>query len=772
MTIPTITEYTGVVPDRRTQSAEEFTSAAVTWTDYQASVLAPDINATTIALNVATVGIDDSVGLAEEASFVAQAAANYQGAWFSGASVNKGETWNYNGIMWAANIDGAGIPQEGADWVSINSAGSIITDQGASAQDIFNSLELEIYQTPTDNLVNISCLSTGINTVYEIRRVSDDSLAVIYSDKDGSSQIIQNGTDNKSDSNALVSFYVADGEYYITSESSTKLFNAGLPSEITQGANNGGCYIILDDAGTVAKDSIIPALDGLGFKFGLAPYLFGIKASYDVITMGEMLELKKEYGSEILSHGSYHVAYDSDMPLAVGENYINAAAKQFNQYGFEVNGFVAPNSQLDSKFKPSVINNHDYAFVRSFGVNSATFVCNRATDDMYDLARVSLEAITLAQAKVYVDYAAENSLYLCFYTHAAVSYLEDLVEYMQLSGLPNINPSEWVASIKGLKKGWYPTSSGNMIENSAFDRINTTSDTIADGDENPSGWTFDLSEISGSTAKILRGTPTRLDISGIASAGAEQMLFSQQVEVGAIRDFTPMCFSARVTGAGDNSAIRISMRLKTAGNAVIKEFTKIEDVAVGEQLVYIAEGFIADATASYIEVELVVVSKAAGQSRCLISDIQLEKSGKPTAFIPSGYSETYFNQLRITQGATIQPNTDTLVVFDDNATGENKIFDLATGKAEPLNRKNYRLNVNLGLQLMDAGDVMELFLIVNGSPSRRAQFVCSSGDNIKNTSWDISANGTEYAVGIRHNSISPRAITTFSNALLTVSGES
>lgn len=121
MAIPTITEYTGVVPDRRTQSAEEFTSAAVTWTDYQADTLVPEANLSVAGINSSLDDIQESVNNAEESSFVAQAAANYQGAWFVGASVVKGESWSYNGLMWAANVTGAGEPQDNSEWFLLNS---------------------------------------------------------------------------------------------------------------------------------------------------------------------------------------------------------------------------------------------------------------------------------------------------------------------------------------------------------------------------------------------------------------------------------------------------------------------------------------------------------------------------------------------------------------------------------------------------------------------------------------------------------------------------
>lgn len=216
MTIPTITEYLGVVPDRRSQSAEAFTQAAISWTDYQADTFIPSINTTAEAMNLAVVAVDDSTALAQDAAATASSSANYQGDWFIGAAALKGQSWSHNGFLWRAKQNSVVEPTEGAFWLLINSAKIISTKTSESAQDFIDSFALKVFQSPTDGLTKISTRTLLGGEVYEVRKVSDDSLATIYSDKEGLNPIAQNGTSNVSGSDGVVEFYVDDGDYTVT----------------------------------------------------------------------------------------------------------------------------------------------------------------------------------------------------------------------------------------------------------------------------------------------------------------------------------------------------------------------------------------------------------------------------------------------------------------------------------------------------------------------------------------------------------------------------
>lgn len=72
------------------------------------------------------------------------------------------------------------------------------------------TLSLKIFQSPTDNLTKIETFAGGAGVVYEVRKTSDNSLATIYSDKNGNNEIVQNGTSNVSDNYGAIEFYIVD----------------------------------------------------------------------------------------------------------------------------------------------------------------------------------------------------------------------------------------------------------------------------------------------------------------------------------------------------------------------------------------------------------------------------------------------------------------------------------------------------------------------------------------------------------------------------------
>lgn len=532
---------------------------------------------------------------------------------------------------------------------------------------------------------------------------------------------------------------------------------------VAQGANRGGVYLILDDANTTTLNDILPVVSGRGFKFGIAPYLFGISSSYNFVRLSQMLDYKHNNNGEILSHSSYHVAHDASLPVSTGSAYIKAAARQFNQYGFNVNGFVAPNSILDSKFLPTLKQEHDYAFVRSVGVTTNEAATNDSKDDVYNMVRVSLEAVTEAQAKAYVDYAAANAKYLVFYTHANVTYLSDLITYIQNSGVENPNPAEWVGRTKGLTKGYNPTASENILRNTQLKKI-------VDTDANPFRWTTDFTDIPSATLVVSQGTPSRFDLTATATAANETLIIRQNINVGAINRYTPFCFSGRFTAPDDNAQLKVAIYLKDAGNVTIASAQKTIDLDIGEQLVEVSEGFIANTNASYIQVELSLIAKASGQIRCLGTALKAEFSGKATQFNESPASvDDYYNVLRRVTGLTVQPNTDTDVVFDASLEGTNNIVDLTTGVIQP-EFGIFSVSTNFGLDNMNSGDAVNVYLTIDGVVSRKCTFNCASGTNIFNASWSIRGDGRAYKIGINHNSSSARAMTTFGDATLTIIG--
>lgn len=153
-------------------------------------------------------------------------------------------------------------------------------------------LELKIFQSPTDNLTKIETFAGGVGVVYEVRKTSDNSLATIYSDAAGTTEIVQNGTSNVSDANAEVLFYIDKGDYYVTvnavsagfltqgvisipdtADKTTPILTAEVSGfdDITYWASHFSKNLMISDGGAVLNNAASGTKDGnnnTGFGLG------------------------------------------------------------------------------------------------------------------------------------------------------------------------------------------------------------------------------------------------------------------------------------------------------------------------------------------------------------------------------------------------------------------------------------------------------------------------------------------------------------------------
>ncbi|AKO61093.1 hypothetical protein AXI76_gp192 [Pseudoalteromonas phage H101] len=131
---------------------------------------------------------------------------------------DQGDVWAYIGAGAPNKVVTAGTVPSTPDYkkVTFSEAQNVTLSTGQSVQAFSDSFALKIFQSPTDGgLTEIQTRTVDAGEVYEVRKTSDDSLATIYSDAAGTTEIVQNGTDNKSGSDGVVEFYIADGDYYI-----------------------------------------------------------------------------------------------------------------------------------------------------------------------------------------------------------------------------------------------------------------------------------------------------------------------------------------------------------------------------------------------------------------------------------------------------------------------------------------------------------------------------------------------------------------------------
>lgn len=117
------------------------------------------------------------------------------------------------------------------------------------------ALTLKIFQSPTEGLTEVSTRTTTGGEVYEVRKVSDGSLATIYVDKEGLNPIPQDGTGNVSGSDGAVVFFAGYDNLFITSNGTSTNFTTvnkkerrqlDLSKAIEEDAPTGTRYSIVD----------------------------------------------------------------------------------------------------------------------------------------------------------------------------------------------------------------------------------------------------------------------------------------------------------------------------------------------------------------------------------------------------------------------------------------------------------------------------------------------------------------------------------------------
>ena len=529
---------------------------------------------------------------------------------------------------------------------------------------------------------------------------------------------------------------------------------------------NGGAFLIYDDNTAATKNDLIPISVSEGFKTGLAMFHSGMASSYLGVTLNDALGFRKNVSGELLSHSMNSVVLDNSLDLTYGESLIRTAATEFSQFGFEPRGFVAPNSVLDVKFLPQLKQSHDYAFVRSVGAGAGTAGVNVFGEDKYNLVRVALESVSLDQAKGYVDTARAIEAFVCFYTHTDVGYLPALMTYIT-DTYRNINPSEWIGDLYGLGRDISTKHTGNLLENSEFSLIRL-------GDTTPHGWSFVAGTLTAPTLTITDNEGGAIiDLDVATSVAGDSGTFSQNYFFTQLSELTAFVSSVYARSlAISNTQVKMAIYAKNSVNTTISSVSKIFDIAANRQKIEIPQAFIPDATVDHILVEMTFTAIGSGGVRCLFDSPQLERAGFPTAY-ESTRNSRYYSVLRRAVAQNINANTDTTIIFESSLEGTNSIFDLVTGEAKPNDLRNYNLVVNVGINGttnggLAAGDLLQLFLIIDGNPTRQTYHTATAGQNLISASFDIRGDGRVYKIGMRHNGVDTKGVTTFGDATMTV----
>ena len=126
-------------------------------------------------------------------------------------------------------------------------------------------------------------------------------------------------------------------------------------------------------------------------------------------------------GFEALCHADSGTGMnDTSVSISTIENRLKISKETLEGYGFNINGFVTPNSTMALAFKPLLRKYYQFAETVYFGNYTGTGKPYRSPiDGVYNGYRVSLQGTTLANAKAAIDATIANYGCLTFYGHSA-----------------------------------------------------------------------------------------------------------------------------------------------------------------------------------------------------------------------------------------------------------------------------------------------------------------------------------------------------------------
>lgn len=458
----------------------------------QADALAKNFNFTDAGFDFATGGIIETYNqLVKDAS---------------------GNSWQWQGALPHVVTTGTVPSSPDYEQRTFNEATNVSTKTSGSAQDFIDSFALKIFQSPTDGLTKIKTRTLLGGEVYEVRKVSDNSLATIYSDKDGLNPITQDGVSNVSGSDGVVEFFVADGDYYIevgpvqgnfsTVASTSKVPNDMNNEKLVKFKPRKALFAWQFDGSYIANyTTLLPAVEAKGIKVGLGAIVTQTvgahRASSTSSSFFTVDQLKDAYnrGHEVINH-----AWDSGQNMRPGnivpeyerETWINESFNVWKRHGINTPIWITPNgggildqtTHLDTAYIPYILEQHavaqgrtDFPHEDGSQLGSLTFGEDTPLNEV-GLVRCGTESYIntsgsevnnpdtqLALLKDIVDYAIENNRSVVFYHHDInngkfpLNYVEQLIDYVNAQG------GEWASNADVFSSFSNALTQGNYYKN-------------------------------------------------------------------------------------------------------------------------------------------------------------------------------------------------------------------------------------------------------------------------------------------------------------------
>ncbi len=214
-----------------------------------------------------------------------------------------------------------------------------------------------------------------------------------------------------------------DGKHYLSTDISGQKLSIPLKSSVEIESNQilnpffddnnvrMPCINFQFDDGHDKDADIVDIFDAHQLRCGFA--LITTKSDY-----ADWLRYQAK-GYEILSHSTdVYGMDDASVDSDVIEAKLKNSKESLEAWGFNVNGFVTPNSTMADKFKPLLRKYYQFAETVYLGAYSGTGTpYQKPYDGIYNGFRVSLHSTTLANQKKAVDECIDNYGCLTFYGH-------------------------------------------------------------------------------------------------------------------------------------------------------------------------------------------------------------------------------------------------------------------------------------------------------------------------------------------------------------------
>lgn len=216
------------------------------------------------------------------------------------------------------------------------------------------------------------------------------------------------------------------GKHYLTPTINGDVITKALKSDYELSAKSIKGLVLTDnirkacvnfqfDDGNIHDEDIKSIFDAFGYKCG-----FAIISSADATGRRRYLGYQKA-GYEIMSHADSATAMnDPTVSPETIENRLSSSKASLESSGFDIKGFVTPDSTMADIFKPILRKYYQWADTVYFGAYTGTGKpYMNAYDGVYNIYRVSLQSTTLENQKAVIDAAIANYGCVTFYGHAA-----------------------------------------------------------------------------------------------------------------------------------------------------------------------------------------------------------------------------------------------------------------------------------------------------------------------------------------------------------------